>query len=96
VDNNCINQLEADEIYNKVPSFRKIYGYIAGIVSSDVNKENYTYEGIMGRTNFTITNWSGKYEEDYLEIIKRDKGARTVKFAGIGNFTQSNRDTYLV
>lgn len=94
VDNNCINQLEADEIYNKVPSFRKIYGYIAGLVSSDMNKEDYTYEGLMGRTNFTITNWSGKYEEDYLDIVKRDKGARTVKFAGIGSFTQSNRHIY--
>jgi hypothetical protein len=94
VDNNCINQLEADEIYNKVPSFRKIYGYIAGLVSSDINKDDYTYEGIMGRTNFTITNWSGKYEEDYLEIVKSDKGARSVKFAGIGSFTQSNRHIY--
>jgi hypothetical protein len=94
VDNNCINQFEADEIYNKVPSFRKIYGYIAGLVSSDINKDDYTYEGIMGRTNFTITNWSGKYEEDYLEIVKSDKGARSVKFAGIGSFTQSNRHIF--
>jgi len=94
VDNHCINQLEADEIYNKVPSFKKIYGYIAGLVSSDTNINDYTYDGIMGRTNFTITNWSGKYEEVYLENVKRDKGARSVKFAGIGTFTQSNRHIF--
>ena len=94
VDNHCINQLEADEIYNKVPSFKKIYGYIAGLVSSDTNKDDYAYEGLMGRTNFTITNWSGKYEENYLEIVKKDNKAKNVKFAGIGSFTQSNRHIY--
>lgn len=94
LDNNCINEIEANQIYDKVPSFHKVYGYIPGIITSDTNIDRYTYEGKKGRTNYTITNWSGKYERNYLDEIKREQSVNNVKFAGIGEFTQSNRHIF--
>lgn len=91
VDQKYINQAEADEIYNKVPSFRKIYGYVAGLVSKETNPNDYVYDGKMGRTKYTIANWSGKYEERYLDDIKKAHGAQSIAFVGIGKFSQSNR-----
>ena len=91
LDSNCINQVEADEIYDKVPSFKKIYGYIPGFITSDTSINAYTYEGSKGNKNYTITNWCGKYEESYLAIEKVKQSAGKIQFAGIGQFTQSNR-----
>jgi hypothetical protein len=94
LDNKCINQQEADEIYNKVPSFHKVYGYIPGIVTSQTNPNNYTYEGKKGRTNFKISNWCGKYEDSYLNDIKLEQDATKVEFEGIGKFTNTNRHIF--
>jgi len=91
LDNNCINQLEADEIYNKVPSFKSVYGYIPGLVTSNTNLNDYTFEGRMGLKNYLISNWSGKYETEFLETIRDQYGAKKVGFEGIGQFSQSNR-----
>jgi len=94
LDSNCINQSEADEIYNKVPSFHKVYGYIPGIITKETNPNNYLYEGKMGRSTYKITNWSGKYMEEYLTVIKQEHGARKVEFEGIGSFSQTNRHIF--
>lgn len=94
LDNNYINQEVADEIYNKIPSFKKIYGYIPGLVTSNTNIDSYTYEGKMGKSNYKISNWCGKYETEYLQDIRTKHGAGKVEFEGIVSFTQSNRHIF--
>lgn len=94
LDLKIINQNEADEIYNKVPSFKKVYGYIPGFVTNTTYANSYSYDGKKGRKNYRITNWTGKYETSYLDVIKRDMDASKVEFAGIGEFTQSSRHLF--
>lgn len=91
IEKNCITQDEAEKIYNEVPSFKKIYGYVPGIIKKESIYENYLYEGKKGKTNFEISNWCGRYEKEYLDDVKKEQSAKTVKFKGIGEFSQSNR-----
>jgi hypothetical protein len=94
LDLKIINQGEADEIYNKVPSFKKVYGYIPGFVNNTSYVNSYVYDGKLGRKNYLIKNWTGKYELSYLDTIKKNEGASKVQFAGIGEFTQSSRHLF--
>jgi len=91
IDHNVINASEAQDIYDRVPTFKKIYGYIPGLIASDDKYDKYSYKGYGGRTNYTIFNWSGKYEPDYLEQVKQVEGFKTVSFEGIKQFSYSNR-----
>lgn len=94
LDLKIINQNEADEIYNKVPSLKKVYGYIPGFVTNKTYVNSYDYEGRKGSKNYTITNWTGKYDPSYLDIIKKNESASKVQFAGIGEFTQASRHLF--
>lgn len=90
-DSGFLTEDEAKKIYDDVPSFNKIYGYIPGFITSDKTYDVYRYEGRMPKSKFTITNWIGKYEETYLKEIQAKENAKTIEFAGIGKFSQSNR-----
>jgi hypothetical protein len=88
IDNNFINQEEGNNIYDQVPSFKNIYGYVPGFVIKKQEYENYSYNGKKGTFNYTIDRWSGKYLHSYLDTIKRNENARNVKFLGIGEFSR--------
>ena len=88
IDNNFINQVEGNNIYDQVPSFKNIYGYVPGFVIKKQQYENYFYSGKKGTSNYTIDKWSGKYLHSYLEIIKKKENAKNVKFLGIGKFSR--------
>ena len=90
VDRNFINQEEGNNIYDQVPSFKNIYGYIPGFVIKKSEYENFSYGGRKGRLNYTIDKWSGKYLHSYLEIIKNKENVRKVNFSGIGKFSREN------
>lgn len=90
-DSGFLTEEEAKKIYDDVPSFNKIYGYIPGFITSNEDYSIYTYEGRKPKSKFSITNWIGKYEESYLNDIKEKESAKTVEFSGIGKFSQSNR-----
>ena len=93
-DEGCINEEEADEIFEKIPSFSKIYGYVPGFINSDDTHDTFTYEGKKGRKNYKIYNWTGKFEQEYLNQIRTQEDLVTsakVTFEGIGSFSQSNR-----
>jgi hypothetical protein len=94
IDANCINEDEANVIFNKIPSFNKVYGYIPGIVTKDINPNSFSYEGRMGRSTYKIKNWSGKYMSEYLNQIKNEFSASKVEFEGIGSFSQNNRHIF--
>jgi len=92
LDHKVINENEANLIYDRVPTFKKIYGYLPGLITSNINNnQEYNYWGNMGRTNFKINNWFGKYENDFLQDIKVKENAKKVEFEGIGKFSTSNR-----
>lgn len=88
IDRNFINQDEGDNIYNQVPSFKNIYGYVPGFVTKKSEYEKYSYSGKKGTSNYTIDKWSGKYMHSDLEIIKEREKAKDVKFLGIGEFSR--------
>ncbi len=88
IDRNFINQDEGDNIYNQVPSFKNIYGYVPGFVTKKSEYEKYSYGGKKGTSNYTIDKWSGKYMHSDLEIIKEREKAKDVKFLGIGEFSR--------
>jgi hypothetical protein len=90
-DSGFLTEVEANKIYNDVPSFNKIYGYIPGFITNKNEYSLYKYEGRKPKSKFQITNWIGKYEENYLSDIKKKENANTIDFLGIGKFSQSNR-----
>lgn len=90
-DGGCISKEEANDIYDKIPSFKPVYGYISGFIESSGRTGTYTYSGKKGRKNFKIINYCGKYESEYLLDIKEVEQANKVEFVGIGSFSQSNR-----
>lgn len=90
-DQGCLDEEEAEIIYNQVPSFHKIYGYIPGFIEYSSVYDNYHYEGRKGRTNFKIYDWAGKYEKSFLNIIKTNEKANKVEFEGIGQFADQNK-----
>jgi hypothetical protein len=90
IDRNFINQDEGDNIYNQVPSFKNIYGYVPGFVTKKSKYEKYSYSGKKGTSNYTIDKWSGKYMHSDLETIKEKEKAKDVKFLGIGEFSREN------
>jgi hypothetical protein len=91
IDRNFINQEEGNNIYDQVPSFKNIYGYVPGFVVKKSEYESFSYDGKKGRLNYTIDKWSGKYLHSYLEIVKNNENVeKGVKFLGIGVFSREN------
>jgi hypothetical protein len=90
-DGGFLNDSDALKIYEKVPSFEKIYGYIPGFIEFSKDYYKFKYEGKIGKSIFKIFNWQGYYEEDLLTEIKIKEGAKKVKFEGIGNFSKQKK-----
>lgn len=85
----AITQKEAEEMFERLPSFRPIAAYICGFVPKSATFDRLPYEGRMGRKHFTITSWNGPINPGDLEEIKRREPIPTegkVGFEGIGQF----------
>ena len=81
-----IDHNEEQRVLETIPNFTEIIGYVPGFQLQSIDS-NFTYDGNMGRTNFTITNWAGKPSKENLEKVKEDTGAKKVNFEGIGVFS---------
>ncbi len=98
IQENCIDEEEADNIFNQIPSFKPVIGYIPGfIVKNEHKSKEPFYEYRFGRTNATIYNYCGEYSEDILEEIKKEieekqnKNKIKVSFEGIRSFSKQHK-----
>lgn len=82
-----ITESEAEDLFNKLPSFRSIPAYICGFVKKDAEYNDLPYTGKKGRKNFTITSWNGAIKAGDLDVIRqREDIVGKVSFDGIGSF----------
>lgn len=99
LDKGYLTQEVADQIYDNIPSFKPVYGYIAGFVEYAEQYESYNYEYSIGRTNAKLYGYSGVYEGDEtlreikrkIDSIETDKTVKNCEFVGIGKFNSSKR-----
>ena len=86
-DVGALSSVEAEDLYNNLPSFKPIPAYICGFVRKDAAYKNMPYTGTKKIKHYTITSWNGPINPGDLERIKKDKGVPgLVKFEGIGDF----------
>ena len=99
IEKDCINKKEAENIFNQIPSFKPIIGYIPGfIIQNDYIDEIPSYEYIPKKTNAYIYNYKGEYNEEILKKIKEEiqnqhQNIKTITFEGIRNF--GNKHKYI-
>jgi len=99
LDKGYLTEETAAQIYDNIPSFKPVYGYIAGFVEYSEEYESYSYEYSLGRTNAKIYSYSGVYEGDEtLSAIKNEinekeinKTVKKCEFLGIRKFNSSKR-----
>ena len=99
IEENCIDEKEAENIFNQIPSFKPIIGYIPGfIIQKDYMDKNpsYKYEYIPKKTKAYIYNYEGEYDEKILEKITKEIKSRhqninKITFEGIGNFGKQHK-----
>lgn len=93
IDVGAINEAEAQQLYDQLPSFAPVPAYICGFVDSADTYQPLTYTGARGRLHYTIDSWNGPIHDGDLATIKTrevlpDKGK--VQFVGIGSFSHPN------
>lgn len=82
---------QSEELFNKLPTFKPIIGYICGFVDKNSHYENLSYKGKKGRLNYNITAWNGPIRPGDLDLIKDREGvAGSIKFEGIGKFAHDS------
>ena len=93
LEENFLTQQEADQIYQDIPDFKPIPGYITGFAVRDEEDGNFIYGGNKGRTNYTINSFRGLLPSDWAEQIKSREGmsSGSVKFESIGEFSSTGR-----
>jgi len=86
-----LTEQEADELYNKLPTFYPVPAYICGFIEKNNSFNKLPYSGKKGRTNYNITSWNGQICPGDLEKIKEIEGiSGKVKFEGIGEFAHDS------
>ena len=93
LDEKFLTQKEADDIYNDIPDFKPIPGYITGFAVREEEDGGFKYAGNKGIKNYTINSFKGLLPADYAEQIRKKEGMTTgsVKFESIGEFSSTGR-----
>ena len=90
-DEGFLNIQEGDELFDRLPNFKKIVAYICGFAVKDCNYKELPYDGKSGRLNFNITSWNGPIKSGDLLRIKDERKAKgKIKFEGIGSFAHDS------
>lgn len=83
-----LSELEANTIYDTLPTFKPIPAYIDGFALNSPGLKPLSYGGKRGRLNYTITSWNGPIVPGDLDAIKNKEGiGGKVQFEGIGKFS---------
>ncbi|MCX6198591.1 MAG: hypothetical protein NTY88_05135 [Bacteroidetes bacterium] len=82
---------ESTDLFDKLPTFKKIPAYVAGFAIKDKAYSDLDYTGVKGRKNFNITSWNGPIKAGDLDFVKDTEAPKgSVKFEGIGSFAHDN------
>lgn len=82
---------EADELFNKLPSFTPIPAYICGFVRQDEEYSELSYKGKKGKKHYNITSWNGPINSGDLDSIKElEHVPGNITFEGIGKFSHDS------
>lgn len=91
VEVGSLTEDEAQELYDKLPSFTPIPAYICGFVKGEAEYEELSYTGKKGRKHYKITSWNGPIRNGDLEKIKENEDVSgKVQFEGIGDFSHDS------
>ena len=91
IDVGSLSNEEADDLFDKLPSFTPITAYICGFVKSNARYANLSYAGKMGRLHFKIQAWNGPINSGDLDRIKvLESVPRSINFEGIGKFSHES------
>jgi len=86
-----LNQVEAQSLYDQLPTFEPVPAYITGFVPSDLEFKELDYKGRRGRTRFTITGWNGPIRAGDIELVREKEGVSGMPpFEGIGKFSHES------
>lgn len=101
INENCIDKDEADKIFQEIPSFKPIIGYIPGFVNQKdyidkIPAFKFKYEFVPKKTKAFIYNYEGEYDEEIIANIKQEinklyPNIKTVEFEGIKNFGKQHK-----
>ena len=90
-DVGSLSSAESDELFDRLPSFKKIPANICGFVLKSGQYEVLDYGGRMGRKNYTITSWNGPIRPGDKEAVRvKERVTGKVSFEGIGDFAHEN------
>lgn len=91
VEVGSLTKKEAQELFDKLPSFTSIPAYICGFAKKDAEYVDLSYSGKKGRKHYTIRSWSGRIRSGDIDRIKKTENVSgDVKFEGIGNFSHDS------
>jgi len=93
VERNQIEEHSLNTIYNQYP-FKPIPVYVVGWVENNERRDEHKYKGKMGRTVYTITEYSGLLPKNYKETIRAKEGFNEntqIKFLSIDEFNKSKK-----
>lgn len=84
---------EAKGIWNEIPDFRPIPGYIAGFAIRDEDYSQFQYGGNKARLHYTINSFRGLLPRDYEQQIRNreNMSGGNIKFQSIDKFSSSDR-----
>lgn len=82
---------EADDLYDRLPSFGRIPAYICGFADRNQDYPEMAYGGKRGRMHYMVKSWCGPILSGDLTRLKEREGITgEVKFEGIGKFAHDN------
>lgn len=89
---NAIDDTEAEEMYERLPSFQPILAYICGFTLKNRDYCELSYTGKKGRKHYTISGWNGPIRAGDLEKIKQRESCTEgkIKFEAIEKFSHEN------
>lgn len=91
VELRVLDKIEAEDLYNELPSFKPIPAYICGYVASDKSYDKLSYRGRKGKIHYTINSWNGPiFSNDIADIRQRENINGQIKFLAIGNFAHDS------
>nr|MBN2277744.1 hypothetical protein [candidate division Zixibacteria bacterium] len=74
VDKGSLTEVQAKELFDKLPDFSPIPAYVCGFVKKDDAYLELPYAGKKGTKNYKITEWNGPLLPGDLDKIKATEG----------------------
>jgi hypothetical protein len=84
----ALTEQQSADLYEELPTFKKIPSYICGFVNVKEHVGSHTFSGVLKKKNYTVTEWAGEYNKLFLDSIKRKESVPgTVRLESIGELS---------